>query len=585
MGFPPGVGTVVPTSTTVSHARPAPVAGRWDPAGSGRRAADRPDGRSGTRAARALPVLDRSMTEPLRPSARPHPAAPGAPGTAAALHILVVDDDRTLREGCANILRLDGHDVATFGRGEDAIDAARRQHFDIALVDLYMTPVSGMDVLRAIGESDRQTLVVVMTGNPTVASSLDVLRAGAWDYLPKPFSASHLQVLVGRAAHAVRGGRPERDAERAAAAAVARSGAPAVLRGVGPEPAAGPTAPGDDDAALIGESPAFRQAVAMARRVAATDASVMIFGESGTGKELVAQYIHRHSRRAARRIVPVNCAAIPGALLESELFGHKKGAFTGADRDKPGLLEMANGGTFFLDELGEMPLPLQAKLLRVLQDGVVRRVGSEKQDAVVDVRFISATNRDPLDAARQGLLREDLFYRLCVVPIKLPPLRQRPEDIALLARHFLRRFWTRHRTASAPLPVLTDEAIVFLQGCPWRGNVRELQNVMEHVTVLAEAGRPILPADIPIYGESESAGETVEGFPPGLFGEPFHTAKDRLIAHFEREYLARVSSRTGGNMSRAARLAGIDRTTLYRLMEKHRMRRDDEPATLAARGA
>jgi transcriptional regulator with PAS, ATPase and Fis domain len=176
----------------------------------------------------------------------------------------------------------------------------------------------------------------------------------------------------------------------------------------------------------------------------------MIFGESGTGKEVIAQFIHRNSRRKAKRLVAVNCAAIPGALLESEMFGHKKGAFTGADRDKAGLLESADGGTLFLDELGEMPMPLQAKLLRVLQDGVVRRVGSEKPDAVVNVRFIAATNRDPHEAMRAGLLREDLFYRLCVVPVKLPPLRQRPEDIPTLARHFLTRFWARHRKAGTP---------------------------------------------------------------------------------------------------------------------------------------
>ncbi|GLC28475.1 sigma-54-dependent transcriptional regulator [Roseisolibacter agri] len=489
------------------------------------------------------------------------------------LRILIVDDDRTLREGCANVLQLDGHQVVTFARGEDAIEAAQRQHFDIALVDLYMTPVSGMDVLRAIGSADRETLVVVMTGNPTVASSLEALRAGAWDYLPKPFSASHLQVLVGRAAHAARAGsstvtvRETRSLHSSPAAAA---------------PAAAAVAEEDD--ILIGESPAFRQAIAMAKRVAATDASVMIFGESGTGKELIAQYIHRHSRRTNRKLVPVNCAAIPGALLESEMFGHKKGSFTGADRDKPGLLEMANGGTFFLDELGEMPMPLQAKLLRVLQDGVVRRVGSEKQDAVVDVRFVSATNRDPREAVQSGLLREDLFYRLCVVPIRLPALRQRPEDIALLARHFLQRFWSRHRKAGTPLPVLTEESIAFLQTRPWKGNVRELQNVMEHVTVVAEPGRPISPDDIPIYEDAPMEQGGTAGLPATIFNESFHTAKEQLVTHFEREYLTRLTARAAGNMSKAARLASIDRTTLYRLLEKHNIRRDDAGAALATFG-
>jgi DNA-binding NtrC family response regulator len=525
---------------------------------------------------------------PLTPSTGPSGAAPQSPqAPRPALRILVVDDDRPLREGCANILRMDGHEVVTFARGEDAIEAARRQHFDIALVDLYMTPVSGMDVLRAINGSDARTLVVVMTGNPTVASSLDALRAGAWDYLPKPFSASHVQVLVGRAAHAVQAARAAA-AEGGDAAGDGGAAAPAGLRlesarDLRPD---GPAPADDDEDTLIGESASLRQAIAMAKRVAATDASVMIFGESGTGKELIAQYIHQQSRRSARKLIPVNCAALPGPLLESEMFGHKKGAFTGADRDKPGLLEMANGGTLFLDELGEMPMALQAKLLRVLQDGVVRRVGSEKQDAVVDVRFIAATNRDPQEAVRQGLLREDLFYRLCVVPIKLPALRQRPEDIATLSRHFLQKFWGRHRRSGSTPPVLTDEAIVFLQSRVWKGNVRELQNLIEHLTVVAEAGKPIRPEDIPLYddGGNGGGGSGEGGLPPGIFNESFHQAKDSLIAHFEKEYLLRLTARTGGNMSKAARLAGIDRTTLYRLMEKHQMKRDDAGPALVTFG-
>jgi DNA-binding NtrC family response regulator len=520
------------------------------------------------------------MSEP----ATLHSVQPDAadPDVVRRLRILVVDDDRTLREGCANILQLDGHQVTVFARGEEAIEAARRQHFDIALVDLYMTPVSGMDVLRAIIAADKDTLVVVMTGNPTVASSLDALRAGAWDYLPKPFSASHLQVLVGRAAHVVARAAGDREPRELRAPSTLAPPAPSAANGTslagGSAVPAAAADQGSDLGVLIGDSPAFRQAIAMARRVAPTDASVMIFGESGTGKELIAQFVHRHSRRAGRKLVAVNCAALPGALLESEMFGHRKGAFTGADRDKPGLLEVANGGTLFLDELGEMPMPLQAKLLRVLQDGVVRRVGSEKQDAVVDVRFIAATNRDPAEAVRAGLLREDLFYRLCVVPIKLPPLRQRPEDIATLTRHFLAHFWARHRKPGTPFPSLTADSIAFLQSRPWRGNVRELQNVIEHITVIAEPGRAILPDDIPLYDEGPLAvaGESEgSGFPPGLMNDAFHPAKDRLIALFEREYLMRLTARTGGNMSKAARLAGVDRTTLYRLMEKHELRRDD----------
>ena len=480
------------------------------------------------------------------------PSAGPAVDTGTGLRVLIVDDDRTLREGCASVLQLDGHAVTSVSRGEEALELVRRRRFDIVLVDLYMTPVTGMEILKATLEVNKSTIVVVMTGNPSVQSSIEALRAGAWDYLPKPFSASHLQVLVGRAAHAVASAR---DAGRESRPSlVTQSGSGELL-------------------SLLGVSPAFRKAVDLAQKVAGTDASVMISGESGTGKEMIAQFIHKQSRRAQRKLVPVNCAALPENLLESEMFGYRKGAFTGADRDKAGLLEVANGGTLFLDELTEMTMPLQAKLLRVLQDGVVRRLGSETQDAVVDVRFISATNRDPQEAVHQGILREDLFYRLRVVPIKLPPLRKRLEDIPILAEHFLAKSWERHRSQGTPIPPLAPETIAFLQSRPWRGNVRELQNVIEHVAVVAEADRPITPDDIPTYDDGPVA-QVESGLPTSILNDSFHSAKDNLISHFEREYLTRLTARAGGNMSKAARLAGIDRTTLYRLMEKHGFRRD-----------
>jgi DNA-binding NtrC family response regulator len=470
----------------------------------------------------------------------------------ASLRVLIVDDDRTLREGCASVLQLDGYSVTFTGRGDEALDLVKRRKFDIVLCDLYMQPVSGMDVLKATLEAHKDTLVVVMTGNPSVTTSIEALRAGAWDYLPKPFSATHLQVLVGRASHAVQVARETRDLRLQ------------LLQQSG----------NSDEITLLGISPAFRKAVELARKVATTDASVMITGESGTGKELIAQFIHRHSRRAARKLVPINCAALPEPLLESELFGHRKGAFTGADRDKPGLLETANGGTFFLDELTEMTMPLQAKLLRVLQDGIVRRVGSEEQGTAVDVRFISATNREPQEAVNQNILREDLFYRLRVVPIKLPPLRKRLEDIPLLANHFLMHYWARHRQSGTPSPRLTEQCVEFLQSRPWRGNVRELQNVIEHVAVLAEPGQSIGPDDVPVYDDAP-APHAEAGLPMGMMNDAYHVVKDRIVALFEKEYLTRLVVRAGGNMSKAARLAGIDRTTLYRLMEKHGFRRDD----------
>ncbi|HYW49720.1 MAG TPA: sigma-54 dependent transcriptional regulator [Gemmatimonadaceae bacterium] len=500
-----------------------------------------------------------------------------APEARATLRLLIVDDDRTLREGCASILQGDGYNVTVTGRADEAMEMVKRRRFDIVLCDLYLTPVSGMEILKATLEASKETIFVVMTGNPSVTSSIEALRAGAWDYLPKPFSASHLQILVGRASHAVLVARETR-----AARSEGNPGAP--VAAPGSNGASFQNAHTGDKITLLGQSPAFRKALDLSRKVAGTDASVLISGESGTGKELIAQFIHSHSRRAGRKLVAVNCAALPEQLLESEMFGHKKGAFTGADRDKAGLLEVANGGTLFLDELTEMSMPLQAKLLRVLQDGVVRRVGSEVQDAVVDVRFISAMNRDPQEAVAQGRLREDLYYRLRVVPIRLPPLRQRPEDISVLAQHFLHHFWERHRQPGEPSPTMSEDAHDFLRSRPWRGNVRELQNMIEHTAVVADPGKALMGSDFPVYDDapegSSGASETA-AFSGSYMNDAYHVAKDKLVAQFEKEYLTRLVSRAGGNMSRAARLAGIDRTTLYRLMEKHELRRDEYSGSLA----
>src|SRR3954468_20754312 len=359
----------------------------------------------------------------------------------SAVRILVIDDDRTLREGCASVLQVEGYTVTACGRGDEAVEMIRRATYDIIVIDLYMTPVSGMEILKAVIAHSPDSLAIMATGNPSVGSNLDALRAGAWDYLPKPFSGSHLQLLVGRAALAVL----SRRGQAAEQAEIHR------------------TQGNSDKLTLLGASASFRRAVDLARKVASTDASVMLVGESGTGKELIAEFLPQHSRRATRSLVPINCAAMPEQLLESEMFGHRKGAFTGADRDKIGLLEVANHGTFFLDELTEMPLALQAKLLRVIQDGVVRRVGSETQDAVVDVRFVSATNRDPREAIKSKHLREDLYYRLNVFPINLPPLRERVEDIPVLANHFLEQSWRRHHASREELPRFTDASMDVLQ--------------------------------------------------------------------------------------------------------------------------
>ncbi len=474
----------------------------------------------------------------------------------ATLNLLLVDDERTLRESCRSILTGLGYRVEVASRGDEAVKLLQRKSFDIVITDLYLESITGLDILRAALEQRPETIVIVMTGNPSVASNVEALREGAWDYLPKPFSATHLEIVVGRAAHAVM---------------VASESGP------GGEPA---TAAGEDDAPL-GVSGSFTRCLDLARRVASTDASVFITGETGAGKEMIAQYIHRRSRRRARPLVAVNCAALPEGLLESEMFGHVKGSFTGAVRDKAGLLETANGGTLFLDELTEMPKPLQAKLLRVIQDGVVRRVGSNSTSSVVNVRFIAASNRDADEAVRTGLLREDLYYRLRVVPITLPALRDRPEDIALLASHFLRSYWRQHRGGETRPPTLSDDAIRALQRYNWPGNVRELQNAIEHAVVLLEPGQAATAMDIPLQGTT--AAQTPESVPAqggaelpaeDYLNEPYHIGRERVIAQFERRYLAELMRATQGNMSKAARVAGVDRTTLYRLMERHGLQRE-----------
>jgi DNA-binding NtrC family response regulator len=476
------------------------------------------------------------------------------PEEKSTIRVLVVDDESTLRATCASVLKLQGFDVTSTERGEEALQLVRRQPYDIMLIDLYMTQVPGMTLLKEALSRRPETLVVMMTGEPSVESNLEALREGAWDYLPKPFSATHLDVLIGRAAHAVL-------AERATRA----------TREVVPH-----AEPGVEAVEVVGVSPAFRSALELARKVARSNAAVFLTGESGSGKELIAQLIHHHSRRARKPLIAVNCAALPEALLESEMFGHQKGAFTGAVRDKAGLFEAADGGTLFLDELTEMSKPTQAKLLRVLQDGVIRRVGSNQADAVVDVRLIAATNRDPAEAVESGRLRSDLYYRLRVIPILVPPLRDRQEDIPVLAEHFLARYWKRDHPRE-PRPKLSEEAIRALVTYPWPGNVRELQNVIEHTVVLADPGQRIGPESIPLIGaEAVHAGSTTQpslGDVMDLDGE-YHVARERVLAEFERRYVVALVNRAGGNMSSAARMAGVDRTTLYRLIEKHGLERD-----------
>jgi DNA-binding NtrC family response regulator len=482
---------------------------------------------------------------------------PQIPLDDAIRKVLIVEDETNLRESCTSVLQHQGYDVTAVGRGDEAQNILRRVRFDIVLLDLHMSQVSGIELLQTCLKAHPETLVIIMTGQPEVESSIESTRLGAWDYLPKPFTATHLEVLLGRARHTL-----------------------LAARAAGGEPASRMEAPArrapNQKVALLGKSAAFLNVIRLAERVARTDASVFLTGESGSGKEVIAQFIHRHSRRTARPLVAINCAALPETLLESEMFGHCKGAFTGAVRDKPGLLETADGGSFFLDELTEMSQPIQAKLLRVIQDGVVRRVGSEVTDATVDVRFIAAMNRDPREAVDDGILRKDLYYRLSVVPICVPPLRERAEDIPLLVEHFLGVYWRKHRDHGTAPPMFSEAALRDLQARPWPGNVRELQNVIEHAVVLLEPGAEIRPEDIPYLERAGGTGlrmpGALNGWTISLDGE-YHSLREQLVAEFEVKYLTNLMDRAGANMSYAAKLAGVDRTTLYRLMDKHGLQR------------
>jgi len=472
------------------------------------------------------------------------------------IRILIVEDEETLRESCASVLEHDGYAVTISGVAREAENLLRHKAFDVLLLDWYMSDIPGCELVPVALASNPLTRTIAVTGKATLASSLEALRVGVWAYLAKPFSAVQLAIVVGQAAHATLSARESLRRSQALEQAGENS----------------------DKIRILGLAPAFRDAISRARKVAPTDASVLLTGESGSGKELFAQFIHHHSRRASRPFLAVNCAALPEPLLESEMFGHRRGAFTGAVRDKPGMLEAADGGTLMLDELIEMPRTIQAKLLRAIQDGVVRRVGSETADAVVNVRFIAAINRELDQAVGEGLLREDLFYRLGVVPIHVPSLRDRVEDIELLANSFLDHYWRKYRGIDLAVPRLGNSAIAALKAHPWPGNVRELQNVIEHAVVLLEPAAEIDAADIPFLSIPAPASDRRLGLehPAGTGADDsYYDARGRLLEKFDRQFLTRAIAQTGGNLSKAARRAGIDRTTFYRLMERHGLQRDE----------
>jgi two-component system, NtrC family, response regulator HydG len=444
--------------------------------------------------------------------------------TPAGGKLLVVDDQRNMRATTAIVLRAAGHSVEEAEDGAAAVQRIQSQSFDVVLTDLRMPNVDGMEVLRAVQQLAPETQVIVMTAYGTIESAVEAIRRGAYDFLAKPFKEDELLLRVAKALEKRR-----------------LLGEVSILAGefrkrYGLEH-------------IVGRSPATRDVLDRVLRVAPSDATVLITGESGTGKELVARAIHVASRRGDKPFVPVNCAAITETLLESELFGHAKGAFTGATRARRGLFEEANGGTLFIDEIGETSPGFQAKLLRALQEGEIRRVG-ESSPVQVNVRIIAATNQDLRRAIAERRFREDLYYRLNVVPLRIPPLRERREDIPLLAAHFLLRY--NQRTGLQK--VLTPEAAEKLAGHAWPGNVRELENMIEQAAALSP-GREIRTVDIQI--------EATGGGRPGVV----QTLAEAVEAA-ERAAIEVAVERCGGDLAQVARELAVSATTLWRRMKR-----------------
>ncbi|MCS6288081.1 MAG: sigma-54-dependent Fis family transcriptional regulator [Nitrospira sp.] len=464
--------------------------------------------------------------------------------------ILIVDDEQDALENCRRILSRVPYDCLTECDPARALDVIQRERPGLILTDLRMPDLDGIEVLAAAKRFDPSVQVVLLTAHATVQTAVTSMRSGAFDYITKPFTSADLLSVARRAfgedgagpvAGAVDTREPLEPPERA------RPGKPVGLSRV------------------IGESPAMQSVFNLIEKVAPTHSNVLVYGESGTGKELVARAIHDASLRADRPFIPVDCVSLPDTLLESELFGHEKGAFTGAHVSKLGLFEVAAGGTVFLDEVSGMSQTLQSRLLRVLQERQMRRVGGIRF-LEVDVRVIAASNQDLESACRRGEFREDLYYRLNVIPIVLPPLRTREGDILILAREFLRRFMNQQRLGQAFVPELDASARDLLCGYSWPGNVRELQNVIERAAVLAD-GPVITSAHLPDRLR-ECGGEESASAEAGSFKH----AKQAAVTTFERSFLIDLLKRHDGHMGRAARESGVDRKTIERMVKKHGLR-------------
>jgi two-component system nitrogen regulation response regulator NtrX len=448
--------------------------------------------------------------------------------------ILIVDDDPTIRESLSRVLDYEDYAVGTAESGAEALEMLGERRFDLALFDIKMPEMDGLELLERAKRAWPGLVCVMISGHGTVQTAVEATKLGAFDFLEKPPDRDRLLLTI-------RNGLAQ--ANLAAESEKAR-------RRLGQE------------TRIVGDTPGLRAVLRQIEKVAPTDATVLVTGENGTGKELVAEAIHRHSRRAAARFVQINCAAIPEELIESELFGHEKGAFTGASSRREGKFELADGGTLLLDEIGDMSLNVQAKVLRVLETGTFERVGGSKTISV-DVRILAATNQDLETAVAAGTFRQDLFFRLNVIPVDVPPLRDRRDDIPALVEHFLRLYCERE---DAPPVEIGEDVISLLRAHSWPGNVRELRNTLERMVILSDGVR-LTPEDVP-FAPAAAAGARPAGA-EFLDAPTFEEFKDRS----ERAYLLRALERHAWNVSRTAEALSMQRSNLYKKIEKYDLRR------------
>lgn len=460
--------------------------------------------------------------------------------------ILIIDDEAEILENCRRILKRSGYDCLLLQESENFAQVLKAERPDLILTDLRMPRKDGMSVLKEAKAINPDIVVLLFTAYGTIKSAVEACKLGAFDYILKPFSAEQLRIAVNR------GFKQKRLADENKYLRSQLKEAYGFNR-------------------IIGKSASLQKVLKLVKKVSKTEANVLIQGDSGTGKELIARNIHIHSDRSHRPFVPVDCASLPENLLESELFGHEKGAFTDAHVTRPGIFEYADGGTLFLDEIGELSITLQSKLLRTLQEHQVRRVGGRKL-INVDVRIITATNKNLQEVVAQGGFREDLFYRINVITIPLPPLRERRDDVPLLANHYLKHF---SKGSINEVKGISQNALELMERYHWPGNVRELQNVMERAVSLT-VSKIIVPEDLP--EQIRLAGKPDVCISPIITptGSNYKEAKKDWLDLFEKQYLSDLLKRHHGNISKAALEAQVNRKTIHRMLKRHRLTEDSQ---------